>query len=266
MVDYLAWAKADPLTVEQAARLWAEVDPSDPQFMWTQSQAAEIGARLQMLCGRIATRELHADHRGNGLESIGRYERSLIFRSELTALAERLGERPRFLFVALPSGSAATNTERARNTPPPCPAGLDKAAISRLFGPEIAEPSASISSPLRVVPGARRISKAPPPPQYVHGPVGPLPKRVPITPAAGRIAALDSTPQKTTAARAAGRRGAAVPKPDEAILAEMKSLEALDGDGFSVRAFVLVNEKRISGPNIDAKVRRLQRKYDKQKS
>lgn len=118
MVDYLAWAKADPLTVEQAARLWAEVDPSDPQFMWTQSQAAEIGARLQMLCGRIATRELHADHRGNGLESIGRYERSLIFRSELTALAERLGERPRFLFVALPSGSAATNTERAPNTPP----------------------------------------------------------------------------------------------------------------------------------------------------
>jgi hypothetical protein len=71
-----------------------------------------------------------------------------------------------------------------------------------------------------------------------------------------------SMPIAAVGARAAGRRGAVVPIDDQAILAEMKNRAALDGEGFSVRAFVLDNEKRISGPNNDAKVRRLQRKYD----
>lgn len=276
MIDYLAWAKADPLTVEQAARLWAEVDPSSPIYMWTPAQSAAIAACMQMLCGRIKIEELKADHRANSLSFIGRYESSLILRSDLKALAVRLDERPAFLFAAskegaqegetAPSGAAATNAEPAPAPTVLSQAGLDKAAISRLFGPEITNSSDSRPPPLRVVPGARRMSKAPPPPQYVQGTIGPLPERAPIAPLVGRAAASEPKPQNSTGVRAAGRRGAAVPKDDEAILAEMKSLEALDGEGFSVRAFVLDNEKRISGSNIDAKVRRLQRKYEKQKS
>lgn len=213
MIDYLAWAKADPLTVEQAARLWAEVDPSTPQYMWTPAQSAAIGARLQMLFGRITNRELQVNHSGNGLEFIGRYERSTILRSELKALAARLEERPRFLFTAsneesqegetAPSGAAATKAERVPAPTVLSQAGLDKAAISRLIGHEITKTSDSSPPPLRVMPGARRISKAPPPPQYVRGTIGPLPARTSIVaPAAAPITAVLKAPNPAAVARA----------------------------------------------------------------
>jgi hypothetical protein len=55
-------------------------------------------------------------------------------------------------------------------------------------------------------------------------------------------------------------RGAAVPKDDDAALAAMLS-EADGKAAFSVRDYVLAHSKEIEGPNDEAKVRRLQRKF-----
>lgn len=62
------------------------------------------------------------------------------------------------------------------------------------------------------------------------------------------------------------RRGAVVETDDREILAAMRKREAEIGGRFTVRAFVLENERDIAGPSIDAKIRRLQRKYDTQES
>jgi len=257
MIDYLAWAKADPLTVEQAARLWAEVDPSTPIYKWTPAQSAAIAACLQMLCGRIKIEELKADHRANSLSFIGRYESSLILRSDLKALAVRLDERPAFLFaeaasksgVLEPDVETGPKSDQPATEPPPA-----TAAFKGLFDGATKGPSAS-PPPIRIVPGARRISSAPPPPPYLRGTSGPVLARAP-----------SAESRKGVTSNSAGRRGAARAIDDDVILSQMNISAVRLGDAFSVRSFVLENAKQISGQSIDAKVRRLQRKYDKQRS
>jgi hypothetical protein len=48
---------------------------------------------------------------------------------------------------------------------------------------------------------------------------------------------------------------------DEVALAEMLAARREQGESFAVYAWVLANDARIKGPNVDAKVRRLQRKF-----
>ncbi len=120
MVDYAAWASADPLTVEQAAQLWAGVDPSSSFLTRTREQQAAVAPRLQMLEGAIATGALPADARTNAFAPIGDHKRSLVRREDLMSFAISRGERPGFLFDAsskavkgglLPAGPAVASTK-----------------------------------------------------------------------------------------------------------------------------------------------------------
>ena len=98
MVDYAAWASADPLTVEQAAQLWAGIDPASPLLTQTDEHRAAVAPRLQMLEGAIATGALAADTSTNAFALIGDHKRSLVRREDLRTFAISRGERPAFLF------------------------------------------------------------------------------------------------------------------------------------------------------------------------
>ena len=98
MVDYIVWGMADPLTVQQAACLWAGIEPSSSMLMRPQAETAAIAPRLQMLTGAIASGELRADTTTNAFRYIGDHSESLVKRVDLMAFAESRGERPAFLF------------------------------------------------------------------------------------------------------------------------------------------------------------------------
>jgi len=98
MIDISAWALADPLTVEQAACLWANVDPSSSSPFLASPETAAIAPRRQMLTGAIASGELKADTKTNVMASIGDHKKSLVTRADLMAFAESRKERPAFLF------------------------------------------------------------------------------------------------------------------------------------------------------------------------
>jgi len=73
---------------------------------------------------------------------------------------------------------------------------------------------------------------------------------------------LSLDPSVSASRKGAGRRGAAVPiAADDAILAEMIQAHGLNSESFSVRSYVLSNDKRIRGPSPEAKIRRFQRKF-----
>jgi len=88
MVDFVVWGMADPLTVEQAACLWAGYDPSSSMQFRPQAERAAIEPLFQMLTGAIASGELQADSDSNPLRIIGKYDKSLLKRIDLMAFAE----------------------------------------------------------------------------------------------------------------------------------------------------------------------------------
>ena len=101
MVDYIVWGLADPLTVEQAACLWAGLEPrslSSTMFLVPEAEKVAIAPRLQLLAGAIASGELPADAGTNMSSTFGHHQTSLVNRADLIALAESRGERPAFLF------------------------------------------------------------------------------------------------------------------------------------------------------------------------
>lgn len=98
MVDYASWAGADPLTVEQAAHLWAGVDPSLSVFLFSQADRAAVAPRLQMILGAVVSGALKADASTNYMSSIGDHKLSLVGRADLMAFARTRGEKPAFLF------------------------------------------------------------------------------------------------------------------------------------------------------------------------
>jgi hypothetical protein len=98
MVDYLAWASADPLTVEQAAHLWAGIDPSFSDFHKSQADHAAVAPRLQMITGAVVRGVLKADTSTNLRSRIGDHKLSLVGRADLIVFARTLGEKPFFLF------------------------------------------------------------------------------------------------------------------------------------------------------------------------
>jgi len=113
--------------------------------------------------------------------------------------------------------------------------------------------------------GPRSISNAPPPVTTLRGSVNWSAARA--APAQAPPATLEKAPGPAVRpARSKevppARRGAAVPITEDDIVADM--LRASEqGAPFSVRAYVLQHDKEISGPNPNAKIRRLQRKFDR---
>ena len=99
--DLSHWGLVDTLTAEQAACLWAGVDPSENIFVRSSSDKSRLDAILQLLSAAIQTGRLPADSSRNSLSMIGNYSTSLVTRDDLKALASAKGERPAFLFDTL---------------------------------------------------------------------------------------------------------------------------------------------------------------------
>jgi hypothetical protein len=118
MVEYATWVKVDPLTVKQAARLWAGLDPTALLYS---GESARLAPRLQMLIGAIKRGVLPADHTRNALAPSGYYEQSEVSRSDLRAFAESIGERPAFLFWVEPIAPTkpARIVPKVTQAPPP---------------------------------------------------------------------------------------------------------------------------------------------------
>jgi hypothetical protein len=96
------WSLIDPLTVLQAASLWAGVEPNPKLYLlWPDELRRKVQPFVQMLSGAIATGTLKADSRNNVTARIGDYGSSLVFRADVAAFAKSKGLRPAFLFDAL---------------------------------------------------------------------------------------------------------------------------------------------------------------------
>lgn len=99
MVDYVAWGMADPLTVEQAACLWAGVNPSNMLLLLRpDSEWSAVAPCLQMLTGAIVSGELTADPSPNPKSFIGNHDKSMVRRADLMVLAESRDQCPPFLY------------------------------------------------------------------------------------------------------------------------------------------------------------------------
>ena len=93
------WAYVDPLTVEQAARLWNNFDPSMHEAGPGTSQDIRSGVKaiIQLLSGGFSSGEFPADPK-NYLEAIGNFQTSNISRDSLRKFAAKRNMRPSFLF------------------------------------------------------------------------------------------------------------------------------------------------------------------------
>jgi hypothetical protein len=100
-MDLSLWAFADPITIEQAACLWIDVDPAKNPFSRPSDEASKVAAMVQALSGGVAVGLLEADSSKNPLSTIGNYSASLVSREALRVFAERKGQRPAFLFDVL---------------------------------------------------------------------------------------------------------------------------------------------------------------------
>lgn len=158
MVDYKAWGTVDPISVEDAAYLWAGIDPSTYSFSLTTEQRGAFTARLKMLTVRIQSKTLSANTDSNPAAFIGVHDKSLVARADLRIVASALGERPAFLFF---------------NEPPDGPASLvEKRALGEVFSTDEQKRARQLQAieTLSHRPGSpRRISQAPPPPATVGG-------------------------------------------------------------------------------------------------
>jgi len=113
MVDYVYWATVDPLTVEQAARLWANVEPEMPTPVLASNDKKAVASRLQILKRAILEGTLRALSHTDDQASVGDQRSCLVQRVDLTAFARSRGEKPNFLFApGAPSGVLLSEIER----------------------------------------------------------------------------------------------------------------------------------------------------------
>src|SRR5262249_4754702 len=91
------WSCVDPLTVLQAACLWAGLEPIQNQL---QLLPPAVEPLVQMLSSAIITQELRADFTHNPLASIGIHKTSLVKRADLIDFSAGRGQLPGFLFVS----------------------------------------------------------------------------------------------------------------------------------------------------------------------
>jgi hypothetical protein len=113
MVDYVYWARVDPLTVEQAARLWANVEPEMPTWVLTSDDKKAVASRLQILKRAIIEGTLQARSHTDDQASVGDHRSCLVQRVDLTAFALSCSEKPNFLFApGAPSSALLSVLER----------------------------------------------------------------------------------------------------------------------------------------------------------
>ena len=91
--NYDAWKQIDPLTIHQAACLWAEIEPTG-HFSDAPEQAR---ARLLMLTQAVQNNRLEAD-RNFEMASTPGHPSHVVCQKDLVAFAEEIDDRPRFLF------------------------------------------------------------------------------------------------------------------------------------------------------------------------
>lgn len=104
MPDYSTWALAESLTVEEAACLWAGVDPAsygNRRYASNDPAAGAVAPRLRMLSSALESGALQGDTSKNGFVSIGDHSRTLVTREALMTFAALKNERPAFLFDTL---------------------------------------------------------------------------------------------------------------------------------------------------------------------
>ena len=105
--DLSRWMMVDTLTVEQAACLWAGIDPSKNRYARTAAEASRFAPILQAISASVQSGRLPADASANALSMIGGHESSLVTRDDLMIFASAKGERPAFLFDTLIPDAAA---------------------------------------------------------------------------------------------------------------------------------------------------------------
>lgn len=158
MVDYKAWGTVDPIAVEDAAYLWAGIDPSTYSFTLTAEQRGAFTARLKMLTVRIQSKTLSAKIDSNPAAFIGVHDKSLVTRADLRVVAEALGERPAFLFFNEPLEGHSTAVARP-----------DSELVYSRDGQHRAMHKQAIEALSHRPISPRRVSNAPPPPPTVGG-------------------------------------------------------------------------------------------------
>ena len=106
--DLSRWVMVDTLTVEQAACLWAGIDPSKDRYARTAAEASRIAPFLQAISASVQSGRLPADASANYCTpAIGNHASSLVTREDLIIFASAKGERPAFLFDTLIPNAAA---------------------------------------------------------------------------------------------------------------------------------------------------------------
>ncbi len=98
MSEISNWMFVDAFTVDQAAALWCEIDPTD---ILSGAKRSEIGAIKQMLTAAILAGEIGVDDSHNPFRSIGDHSSSIVRRTVLEAYAKNRNLYPRFLFDTL---------------------------------------------------------------------------------------------------------------------------------------------------------------------
>ena len=99
--DLSHWELVDIFTVDQAACLWAGIDPSKYRFETTVSETSRLASIDQFLSAAIQAGQIPADSSRNSFEIIGDYSKSLVTRDDLKTLANSKGQQPNFLFDTL---------------------------------------------------------------------------------------------------------------------------------------------------------------------
>ncbi len=100
MTEISHWMYVDAFTVDQAAALWCEIDPSQIKSV-QRFDPPEFAAAKQMLTAAILTGELPADESRNALNIIGDHSSSIVRRADLEAFGRKRNLFPRFLFDTL---------------------------------------------------------------------------------------------------------------------------------------------------------------------
>lgn len=100
------WLYVDHFTVDQAAALWCDIDPSSFTFFNKLEANGSCAAIKQLIVGAIMSGALPYDASANPVSRIGNHSETLVTREGLRRLAEAKGQRPHFLFdTVLPATS-----------------------------------------------------------------------------------------------------------------------------------------------------------------
>jgi len=116
--NYPLWSSVDHFTIEQAAALWAGIDPAmaSSSFKMGESEISRFTARKQMLVGAVMDSTLQVQSAHNTWARLGDHDKSLVSRNALVEFAIRKNERPSFLFDTLlnPNDNPETPSTKAQ--------------------------------------------------------------------------------------------------------------------------------------------------------